>query len=312
MDTVFNGRIAWHPLETIIEAWLDLIRKGNVDAVPEDGGKYQLEYELEGMRWNYPWVLVSYSELMLEDTLEAFNNLVGAIEARLPMATPIDSDHIVHGLVDEGVLQSMNLPQGFAYKFLRRARRPRFQMIAPGLEIPDSSSFSLQPFWSDGAATSPPVLLFHSKHNYVDSFRVSTSEVPTPFDNPFDQIPTYAAGLYFCPNPISEDEVKLVLPFGIGANGYARMSDGSRFGENVESKSVRTKNTFSDLYRPGHQPFDGIHENRLVGVLKSWFGMVERGDWKIDQYGVAGGIDVWREADTEQGWERYVIPIVEK
>ena len=309
MDTVFNDRITWYPLETILGTWLDLIRNGNVDAVPEDGGKYQFEYDLDFIGRNYPWILVPYSELMLENTLEAFNSLVGAIEARLPTPIPVDSDDIVHGLVDEGVLQSMNLPQGFAYKFLRRARRPRFQMIAPGLEIPDSSSFSMQPFWSDSVA-SPPVLLFRSKHNYVDSLRAPTSEGNTPFNHPFDQIPTYSAGLYFLPDPTFEDEFKLVLPFGIGANGYARKSDGSRFGENSESEDVEVTNTFADLYQLGYSPFDGILENRLVGVLKSWLGMVERGDWKIDRYGVAGGIDVWREADTEQGWEKYTIPLV--
>lgn len=51
-------------------------------------------------------------------------------------------------------------------------------------------------------------------------------------------------------------------------------------------------------------------KSKHVGVLKTWLGMVERGDWKIDRYGVAGGIDVWREADTEQDWEKYVIPLV--
>jgi hypothetical protein len=43
LDTVFNGRLIWHPLETILGAWLYSIRKGNVDAAPEDRGKYQLE-----------------------------------------------------------------------------------------------------------------------------------------------------------------------------------------------------------------------------------------------------------------------------
>jgi hypothetical protein len=36
--------------------------------------------------------------------------------------------------------------------------------------------------------------------------------------------------------------------------------------------------------------------------------MVERGDWQIDENGVAGGMDVWREADSEEKWEAYVIP----
>ena len=103
----------------------------------------------------------------------------------------------------------------------------------------------------------------------------------------------------------AEDECLFILPFGIGANGYARKSDGSRFGrrENGEDSHV-------DLYRPGYQPFEEQHEQSLVDVLESWRGMVERGDWQIDKNGVAGGMDVWREADSQEGWEGYVVPRV--
>lgn len=90
------------------------------------------------------------------------------------------------------------------------------------------------------------------------------------------------------------------------------MSDGTRTGDNIENRlEVNAKDTFADLYWPGYQPFRETGEHRIVRVLESWLGMVERGDWKIDQAGVAGGIDAWKEADTEEGWEKYMIPLLE-
>jgi hypothetical protein len=314
MGTTFNGRITWHPLETILESWLKEIHTGNVEAVAKDGGRFHLEYD--SLSSNEPWVFVPCSDSMLEGTIDAFNRLVDAIETRLPRASLVDGDDVPYGLTDERTLQDSNLPQGFAYKFLQRTRLPRFQMIAPGLEVP--SMFSTQPFWStrvDASADIPPLLLFRSKHEYGDdSLRASIGQWDAPFYYPYNEPLLYVAGLYLSPRSMSksstEDEVRLILPFGIGANGYARKSDGERFGWNSENQDKHAKDTFADLYRPGYQPFREMGEQKLVRVLESWLGMVERGDWKIDQFGVAGGIDVWKEADTEERWERYVIPLL--
>lgn len=35
--------------------------------------------------------------------------------------------------------------------------------------------------------------------------------------------------------------------------------------------------------------------------------MVANGHGKIDQNGVVGGMDVWKEVDTEEHWEKYVV-----
>jgi hypothetical protein len=37
--------------------------------------------------------------------------------------------------------------------------------------------------------------------------------------------------------------------------------------------------------------------------------MVQGGYWKVDTDGVIGGIEEWKKADTEESWERYVIPV---
>ena len=107
-----------------------------------------------------------------------------------------------------------------------------------------------------------------------------------------------------------EDEATLVLPFRIGAQGYARKSDGARFGENTQNaEDVQPHDTFADVYQPGHQPFTEMHAVRLIWILQNWLGIVQSGDWEVDAEGVVGGVDEWRKADTEDSWENFVIPI---
>jgi hypothetical protein len=103
------------------------------------------------------------------------------------------------------------------------------------------------------------------------------------FAEPFDQIFQYPAGLYTsCTDRLYkdafEDECELVLSFGLGANGHARKSDGSRFGENRQSAVIRARDRYVHLYQPGYQPFTDMHPCRLFSVLHNWLGMVRRGD----------------------------------
>lgn len=121
-------------------------------------------------------------------------------------------------------------------------------------------------------------------------------------------VPQYPAGLYL---EGFGDDCRLVLPYGIGAYGFARKSDGARFGENTEDKGVvQAKNTFADLYQPGYHPFIEGWSVSLASVLKSWLERVESGDWKVNKDGIMDGINEWKKADTSSGWGKYVIPFV--
>ncbi|KAI4667105.1 uncharacterized protein J4E79_001789 [Alternaria viburni] len=287
-DEVFEQKV-WYPLETALEFWLGQIRKGKIVAAPK------AIHEKSGNERYDPWEFIPYSKSMLEENVEAFNRLVETIETRMPStAEHAEAEQVVHGLVEESILQSMSLPHNFTYDFLRQARRPRFRNIAPGLEV-TTSIFSDQPFGSYLSSTSdrPPILLFRFNPNTVTG-----EEIDNPFPG-FDRIKTHTAGLYLLPHweTTAEDECRLILPFGIGANGYARRTDGSKFGGKEDGEDSHV-----DMYRPGYQPLEEPHDHSLVDVLKSWTGMVERGDWQIDENGVAGGMDVWREADSKEKW----------
>lgn len=52
------------------------------------------------------------------------------------------------------------------------------------------------------------------------------------------------------------------------------------------------------------QLLKGMEFNR---ILENWVIMVEKGKWKIDENGVAEGVDKFKEADTEQHCDDYII-----
>jgi hypothetical protein len=305
MDAIQNGRTHWYPLETVLEAWLDMIEQGKVVATPEGGDVER------------PWTLVPYSSKILQDTVDVFNSLVKEIESRMPEGSTGTGDDS-SPLIEEAILDTANPQRGFAYHFSREVKRPQFRYIAPGLEIPTSSSNTTQPFASlrfDAEDIEMlPVLLFRAIDGATPCMAPGSGD-ECPFGYQFNKINKYPAGLYLSCTSSSykdsfEDEVTLVLPFRIGARGYARKSDGSRFGENTQDlrEHVESHNTFADVYQPGHRPFTEGHQVRLFNVLENWLGMVQRGDWKVDANGVMGGIDEWKKVDTEESWEKYVIP----
>jgi hypothetical protein len=308
-DTIQNGRVGWYLLEDVLEAWLDMIEKGKVAAIPEADNVEE------------PWTMAPYSPSILQDTLNVFKLLVQEIESRMPEgATGTRDGSASSPLIDEAVLDAANPQRGFAYHFTQQANRPHFRFIAPGLEIPTHASMTAQPFASfrqshADAIETIPILLFR----FIDGTTpcmAPVSKDECPFGYPFNELSSYPAGLYLSSTSSSghcfEDESTLVLPYRIGARGFARKSDGTRFGENTQDhdEDVQADNTFADLYQPGHQPFTEMHSVWLFSVLENWLGMVQRGHWKVDENGVMAGIEEWKRAGTEEWWERYTAPII--
>lgn len=132
------------------------------------------------------------------------------------------------------------------------------------------------------------------------------------FDRPLDPPDEYPSGLYL--SPISrrgqntfEDETKFVLPFKIGRQGYAKSSDLALFSENTEAEDATPKDMNDKLFSPGHNPYIEMHNMQLYRVLEKWADMVEEGSWDVDENGVAGGMEKFKNADTEEHWEKYVI-----
>jgi hypothetical protein len=302
--TVMNGRMGWWPLETVLSFWIVMAAQDKVRAV---GADVNAESKFP------PWIIVPYNEEQLRRTLEIFSDLVELIEDKIP---DLQGDSAV-GLVDDATLVAASIPAGFATEFLTRARRPRFRYIAPGLQVPSFESPPQVPFTpsqEDLEDQVKPILLFPGEEN-ITSAMFSKS----PFLWPYDHVREYQAGLYLDPcyrssNHAWEDSCHILLPFEIGRNGFARTSDGDSLGHDhfdkiTVSPDIKPKDTNSELYQPGYRPFTEAYGVQLVSIFESWKQMIEEGDWEVNADGVVGGIEKFKDADTEEHWWKFQIPL---
>jgi hypothetical protein len=312
-DITLNGRTPWFPLEVTLSAWLDMIDVGKIEAV---------DNSVQGIERNDPWICHHWNDSMVQETANAFNALVESIETRMRHQGLLIPE-IPEPLLPDSAVDTLGIPPGFTRSFMAKTRRPAFTYIAPGLTVPIRQSFAQQPFYRGGglyqeedldaaSIAIKPILLFASSESFQLADR-DEKEDP-PFQNPYDELSSVPAGVYLLEaerqlGHAFEDAVKLVLPFGIGGNGFARMSDGLQIGDQRYSEDRSYSDRHTETYQQGWNPFIEMHQVRLLKILESWKGMVERGDWKVGAEGVEGTIEAFKEADTEEGWRKFVIPI---
>jgi hypothetical protein len=311
-DFTMDDRQMWLPLEMVLDGLVGMIDQGKILAVDENYSGEQERTE--------PWIMPSYTEQDLEGALQAFEHLVDAIHHRMPSQPRITEQGVLE--VVTGGYPEMLPANSFARRFLARCARPCFTNIAPGLSIAHH-----QPLAPTSGQAEPnklfPILLFSS----TSSAHQETKRAPwgeqirvSPFARDFDHISTYPAGLYLTetePHGIQsfEDGCKLILPFTLGSNAFARTSDGALIGENVRSTGenataaaeIETKS--AKLYQLGYNHFIAAHDVQLRYVLWKWVEMVEEGRWEVDENGVVGGVEKWMEADTEEHWAEYQLPM---
>ena len=250
-----------------------------------------------------PWTIVPWAEQDLAECLEIWKTAVDMIEEK--MSLPQQAHET--GLVDLATIEALPIPEGFAKQFIRQARKPRFSFIAPGLHVPTADIFANQPFMStlnryEGASgkVTPPILMFRGESN------VSTNSLsPLSFGYPHEgPEPTECpAGLYFgrCDRTSDtpfEDGCELLLPFEF-ENGWAKQSDFS---------DLMNRESHESLLQSGVNPFNQRHPVQLQGFLEIVVSNLQDGNWSVDDHGVAGGLDLWREADTEK-WQSYWLPL---
>ncbi|OTB01947.1 hypothetical protein M426DRAFT_323043 [Hypoxylon sp. CI-4A] len=307
----------WHPLETILSNWIDLIHLGKITALPRN------EEALYGNEKIGPWEWRPYSEAQVTACVRVWDRLCDTIEARVPpvlVATNTNSSSIKPGpLLTPSALDAALVPEpSFARAFLSRARRPKFRYIAPGLLLPptDPSEFAaLQSFTRlerDPQAV-PPICLFpaagdehkatltRSSNPFSTDFRTMLASWPIP-----SQVPAgvYSESVERNAYDNAEEGFRLLLPFSLqgnvgDANAGARKSDGSF----VETGSV------AELFQHGYKPLGGDYyrPQRLQRLLDHWRKLVDEGVWSVGSQGVEGTIDTFKQADTIR-WRDYIIP----
>lgn len=123
---------------------------------------------------------------------------------------------------------------------------------------------------------------------------LANSMAKTPwFADHVDQIP---AGLYLdgCdrkgPSPF-EDGSRLVLPYAIGGNGFAKTCDGAGIDYRVGD---------SELYQIGWSPFLLQHAVPLRLILTRFHDYVVTSVWSVGEDGVTDPIELFQHADASE------------
>ncbi|KAK5713398.1 hypothetical protein LTR17_017579 [Elasticomyces elasticus] len=311
----------WQPLECILTVWIEMIQRQKVVAIPADVGKTSYE-KTEGGEFRRvegpqrdpatgvkrngcaaePWTIVPWSSQDLEECLELWIMILKLVEEKMGLREAEQTET----LLELSTLDRARIPDGFAREFLSRAQRPRFQYIAPGLRAPSASEFATQPFVDTNGDEGnedevPAILLFRG-----DAV-VSTEELFWPGFRPQSSAVECPSGLYLNPCDRTyrypqEDGCILILPFGFEAAAWkdalwAKKSDYS------------PANKCDDLLQAGVNPYNDIHPVQLQAFLENVYTNVESGYWVVDEHGVAGGIDKYKEAETEHGWSKYYVQL---
>ncbi|KAH0046111.1 hypothetical protein KCU78_g137, partial [Aureobasidium melanogenum] len=323
--------LPWERLETVLSVYIDMIESEKVVCIHnnvERPGDFKL-IDLggdAGQQWRStqdrpdaifadpitgvtrhedamfgPWIVQPHTEEVLKECLRTWDLLVQAIEKNLPTAPGVDTQP-EYGLANEELLESAGITEDFPKQVLLRARKPRFNFIAPGLRLLTSEEIVKQPFKSMMARQADlqirkkmPILLFRGD---------DTCKASQWFPHPYKEAGDIPTGLYL--EGWTQDDLvpftdatRLLLPFTIGGEDtWARTAN-----------NVSIDGTHDDLYQIGVNPFASYHGVSLLAVLQNFYAHIDRGDWSVDENGVSGTIDTFREAEDEEHWKKYVVPM---
>ncbi|KAI7281142.1 hypothetical protein KC345_g4295 [Hortaea werneckii] len=313
----------WQYLESILSVWIEMIQRQKVAAISNEVGSERYEQHEQGWlvfhdpdrdpltglrRLTHdaePWTIVPWTAQDLEEALEGWETAVETIEEKMLL----ENAGTTYGLLDAACLDAAKIPDGFAREFLTQARRPRFDLIAPGLRVPNFEDFIRQPFTGVSAEEDmvPPILLFRGDQTgptegiwwfgrFSNRYNSMLPDAPSSRDAPECPSGLYLSICHRTHGHPEENGCNLVLPFDF-ENGFAKKSDGM-----PAEKSY-------DLLQAGTNPFNDNHPLAITAFLETVRENVESGHWAVDGHGVAGGIDVWKQADTEEHWDKYFQPL---
>jgi hypothetical protein len=281
-EITMNGRQTWLPLEMILDSFVDMIDQGKILAVDESYSGEQERTE--------PWIMPSYTEQDLEDALNAFEELISAIYDKMPCRPR----SVERGLLEvvTGANPEILPANSFAHRFLSRCSRPNFSYIAPSLSVSQHQPFSPTSGQADPDKLFPVLLFSSTLPAHQETQRAPWGELVRipPFGRDFDPPSVYPAGLYLTEtdphdtHPF-EDGSKLILPFTLGSNAWARTSGGALIGEHVrsagEDAAARIESRSVELYQSGYNHFIATHDVQLKCVLLRWVEMIEEENGRL-------------------------------
>ncbi|KEQ62034.1 uncharacterized protein M437DRAFT_50844 [Aureobasidium melanogenum CBS 110374] len=284
--------IPWQRLETVLSVYIDMIESEKVVCIHNDRNNDVMFG---------PWIIQPHTKEVLDGCLQTWDLLVQAIEEKMPTAPNVDTKP-EYGLTNEEMLESAGITEDFPKLVLLRARKPRFNFIAPGLRLLTPEEIVEQPLKSMMARQADlqvrkkmPVLLFKG-----DDTCKASEWFPYPYKEATD-IPT---GLYFEGwsqedlTPFT-DATRLLLPFTIGGEDTWAMT----------SNGIAIDGTHDELYQMGINPFASYHGVSLLAILENFYAHICQGHWSVDENGVSGTIDTFREAESEEHCDKYLVPM---
>lgn len=233
-----------------------------------------------------PWGWAPWTKADLEDSLEAWNNLISAVNDRLPEphAEPLSSMSLFG--VDD--LRAADVEEGcFAWEFYSKACRPNFQFLAPGLQLPSRGQLLANPFRQAWESQTPhqglpwhpdmfplPILLgTQLEKSWVDTHEYKVGNVSWGL-----YLDILDSRLHQCPY---EDAARLVLRYELDETTSSRRLDGKPATGNAE------------LYQIGQNPFETHRATQLWQMLKHFTAHVDVGEWNVDANGVSEAATVF-------------------
>lgn len=278
----------WYDLQFVLEQLNAIIDVGKYRPGPADSSLYDPYQAISNL-----WSVIPWNDWVLDQSVQAYDALIGAIEARLPgsQERPQRQSQPRPSIATPETLDpSIN---GFPRAFLLQAIKPTFKQIAPGLTV------------YDPAAPPPPIEVYNL--SYGDP------EFRTPYHRELNGAPAVSdavivfpaieseyrqrqAGLWIYPDVVCADTVKLALPF--------ELSSFPRFdGERVLQRASTGLWGQSGL----SYPFLVDHGTRLVSLLRKWTQLVESGIWSVSEDGVEGGMEFYRQAEDQEKVEWFLL-----
>lgn len=316
VSPVCENNYGWVPLEYVYSAYLEMVQEGKVEVLSPNG-KWSRQSTHDDFG---PFRLYDYTTKDVDKSVCALKRLLDSIDARRSMSDSDaeDTDEAILPWGDPSTLDAPDLRPGtFARDFCSQSAQlspVKFRYIAPGIRMqsPQELTSSLLHFAPRTPhLLPPPLLLFRA--DYPSSSHLSPRvEHATNIFSKCLGYPAIPPGLYLSHldglNSVFGNGCRLVLPFGIGAAGWARLSDHEGMDVQDWSDDPQPRDVCDDLYQSGYTGCSPHREVQLHKVLNSWADRVEAGDWEIGRDGVCGGIEKFKEADTPEGWKKYWLP----
>ncbi|KAL2860035.1 hypothetical protein BJX68DRAFT_224198 [Aspergillus pseudodeflectus] len=287
---------AWMPLEVILDSYLQMADEGKVSIVRDFS--YEIDSDNEDDEEpsiEEPWMMNPYSKTDVSKAVAALRRLITAIESRMGETTTTTKPEIPLPWHDPVTLnQAFIPPDSFAHVFLSAVSTwtVRFRYLAPGIRFPTIAEFLDQGVGEleYPGGCSLRVFQMDPEEGQGGAGGQNMRSRGLFIDNVVTRHPEYFA-----------NGSSLRLPFAIGRNRKARMSNG---------ELIRVRDHDS-LYQQAwlSNGIDHGHSVQIHKVLDSWAERVEQGDWVVGEDGVQGGVGKFREADTEEHWRKYWIPL---